>query len=457
MNFFKPKNIILIFGDIVIAIISVYAGAFLRYYGFDPLSVQEYYALVPKAITFALVAVFMCFFVDLYSVEKRQDKKEIFLRIMVAGFCTAFALGAIYYFMPFTRIIRGTLFYTVCFLVLLQSVWHAGYSLLLNLPVVAKRVLILGTGPIAQTMGMTLSSNYNGFALSGYVNCNGEQVSVPRESVIGNGDGLLAVASRERVQKIVISLSERRGALPVREVLDCKLRGIDIVDSPSFYEQLTGKLLIENMNPSHLIFSDGFRITAFRRHAKRMIDLVLAAAGIVIALPFLLVVPILVKLDSRGPVLFQQKRVGEGEKEFTLFKFRTMVDKAESESGPVWSRTGDKRITKIGRLLRKTRLDEIPQLFNVISGDMSVIGPRPERLFFVESLKKQIPYYSERHCLKPGITGWAQVRYEYGDSIEDAVEKLRYDLYYIKYQSNSLDLLIVLDTIKVVLFGRGGR
>jgi lipopolysaccharide/colanic/teichoic acid biosynthesis glycosyltransferase len=179
--------------------------------------------------------------------------------------------------------------------------------------------------------------------------------------------------------------------------------------------------------------------------------------GLLFSIPFLLIVPVLIKMDSRGPVFFKQKRVGEGEKEFTLYKYRTMVDGAEKDSGPVWSSDGDNRITILGRFLRKSRLDEIPQLYNVMRGDMSFIGPRPERPFFVESLKKQIPYYSERHCLKPGISGWAQVRYEYGDSIDDAFEKLKFDLYYIKHQSISLDILILINTMKVIMFGRGGR
>jgi len=307
------------------------------------------------------------------------------------------------------------------------------------------------------TMGDMLNRNGHGFALSGYINCVGEPVHVTRESIKGNGDRLFATATKERVNKIVVSLNERRGTLPVREVLDCKLNGIDVIDGPSFYEQLTGKLLIENMNPSHLIFSEGFRITVFRKYIKRLFDLLFAVTALIMSLPLIFIVPLLIKLDSRGPVLFRQKRLGEGENQFTLLKFRTMVDGAEKDSGPVWSTVGDSRVTRIGKLLRKTRIDELPQLFNVILGDMSFIGPRPERPFFVESLKKQIPYYSERHCVKPGITGWAQVRYEYGDSIDDAIEKLRYDLYYIKYQSITLDFLIVLDTIKVILFGRGGR
>jgi sugar transferase (PEP-CTERM system associated) len=456
-NYFTSKSIILILGDIIIAAISVYAGIFLRFLDDFSYQLQNYSPLMPRVMTFSLFIVFMNFFVDLYSIEKREGGKEIFLKILFAALTAFISLAAFYYLVPSTHLGRGLLFLSLCVAILIQFVWHTGFNLFLKLPVAAKRVLILGTGPVAETMGKILSSNNNGFALSGYINCVGEPIHVPPASIIGNGDGLLAIAMKEKVQKIVVSLSERRGTFPVREVLNCKLKGIDIIDGPSFYEQLTGKLLIENMNPSHLIFSEGFKITVFRRYFKRMFDVILAITGIVLSLPFLAIIPILIKIDSKGPVLFKQERVGEGEKCFTVYKFRTMVDEAEKETGPIWSQTGDARITKLGKFLRKTRLDEIPQLFNVLRGDMSFIGPRPERLFFVESLKKQIPYYSERHCVKPGITGWAQVRYEYGDSIEDAIEKLRYDLYYIKYQSLSLDLLIILDTIKVILFGKGGR
>ncbi|RJQ14921.1 MAG: TIGR03013 family PEP-CTERM/XrtA system glycosyltransferase [Nitrospiraceae bacterium] len=442
----------------VLAVSSAYAGTFLRFFSSQNFhGLKEYSPLMPRAVTFSFFVVIMCFFVDLYSIGKKNDRKEIFLKILLADLLAFIALGTFYYFVPSVQLGRGILFLSLCFCILGQSLWHIGYTLFLGLPAVAMRILILGTGPIAQTMGNLLLRNNKGFALAGYINCMGEQIQVPRESVLGEGEGLLDVAVKEKVQKIVVSLSERRGIFPVREVLNCKLQGIDIVDGPSFYEQMTGKLLIESMNPSHLIFSDGFRVTVFRRHLKRMVDIFLATAGIIFSIPFLLVVPALIKLDSKGPVFFRQKRVGEGERHFTLFKFRTMVDGAEKDTGPVWSKSGDSRITGMGRFLRKTRLDEIPQLLNVLSGDMSFIGPRPERPFFVESLKKQIPYYSERHCVKPGVTGWAQVRYEYGDSIEDAIEKLRYDLYYIKYQSVSLDILIVLDTVKVILFGRGGR
>ncbi len=457
MKFFSSKNILLIIGDTAIAFFSVHAAVILGFYYNYSFQFQQYSPLLLKAITFSVFIVFMCFFVDLYSIEKVDDRKEILLKILFSKLFAAVVLAAFYYFVPSTELGRGFLFIAIFISILVQSMWHIGYDFLIRLPVVAKKVLILGTGPIAKTMGKILDSNNKGFALSGYVNCLGEPIHVPSDSVIGNGESLLTIALKERVQKVVVSLSERRGTLPVREVLNCKLQGIDVIDGHAFYEQLTGKLLIENMNPSHLIFSDGFRITMLRRYIKRLFDVIFSAVSIILSLPFLIIIPVLIKMDSKGPILFKQKRVGEGEKYFTLYKFRTMVDGAEKNTGPVWSQSGDKRITKVGGFLRKTRLDEIPQLFNVIYGDMSFIGPRPERPFFVESLKKQIPYYSERHCIKPGITGWAQVRYEYGDSIEDAIEKLRYDLYYIKYQSISLDFLISLDTIKVILFGRGGR
>jgi sugar transferase (PEP-CTERM system associated) len=458
MNFFAHKNIILILGDLIIAAIAVYGGVYLRFFPIDAydgiLMVQP---ILPKAIAFSVIIIFTSFLVDLYDNERRKGRKEIISKVILSGILASFSLAACYYIIPSLLLGRGIFLFSVSLTILLQSIWHFTYDLFMKLPGNAKRVLILGTGPIAKIMGNVLYSNNNGFALSGYVNCMGEAVHVPMHSVVGNGDGILAIALKEKVQKIVVSLSERRGTFPVREVLNCKLNGIDVIDGPFFYEQMTGKLLIENLNPSHLIFSDGFRITVFRRYIKRALDVCLAFAGIFFALPFLVIIPVLIRISSRGPVFFKQMRVGEGEKNFTVLKFRTMVEGAEKDSGPVWSQSGDNRITRLGRILRKSRLDELPQLFNVIRGDMSFIGPRPERPFFVDSLKKQIPFYSERHCIKPGVTGWAQVKYEYGDSIEDAIEKLRYDMYYIKYQSISLDLLIVLDTAKVILFGRGGR
>ena len=243
----------------------------------------------------------------------------------------------------------------------------------------------------------------------------------------------------------------------MRDILKCKLKGVSIVDGLAFYEQVTGKLMVENINPSWFVFSDGFRLTPIMRIFKRFFDLVFSIFGILATLPLMPLIALTIKVTSRGPVFFRQRRVGYADKPFFIYKFRTMKNDAEKTTGAVWAQENDPRIAKGREILRKTRLDEIPQLFNVIKGDMSFVGPRPERQEFVEKLEKTIPYYTNRHCVKPGITGWAQVKYPYGASEEDALEKLRYDLFYIKNYTPSLDFLIILETIKVVLFGRGGR
>ncbi len=458
---FALKNIILVLGDIAISIISVYASFYIRLNYMDNFDTAQYMPFLPRAVTFSAFIVLMCNLMDLYAPEKRMRKREILIKILFSGFFAFISLAAFYYLVPQVTLGRGILLIAIVISFWMQLFWHIGYELRLKIPGVAKNVLILGTGPAAKTMGGLFSINGNGngnaLTLTGYVNCLNESVVVPSEYVIGNGDSILDIALREKADTIVVSLTERRGTFPVHDVLNCKLNGIEVIDGPSFYEQMTGKLLVENLNPSWFIFSDGFVVTEFIRRVKRVCDLVLAVIGLVISSPFLLIIPALVKLDSPGPILLRQKRVGAGEKEFVLYKFRTMVEDAEKETGPVWSQVGDNRVTRIGRLLRKTRLDEIPQLLNVLKGDMSFVGPRPERPFFVGTLKKQIPYYSERHCIKPGITGWAQVRYPYGASENDALEKLRYDLYYIKHLSPFLDLLIVLETVKIIIFGRGGR
>jgi sugar transferase (PEP-CTERM system associated) len=240
-------------------------------------------------------------------------------------------------------------------------------------------------------------------------------------------------------------------------VLDCKFSGIEVVDAPSFYEDLTGKLLIEDITPSWFIFSNGFKMTPAMRYYKRALDIFFSMLGLLMVMPFIPLLALAVKLDSRGPIFFRQVRVGEREKRFVLYKFRTMREDAETTTGAIWAQSNDPRITRVGRFLRTTRLDEIPQLYNVLRGDMSFIGPRPERPEFIEMLSKIIPYYTERHFVKPGISGWAQVRYPYGASVEDAIEKLRYDLYYIKNISLVLDIVIIIETVKVMLFGKGAR
>ena len=324
---------------------------------------------------------------------------------------------------------------------------------------VGKRVLIVGNGLQAELLEEFIARNRRRYVLLGRVPCSTIQGLAPSGAEPGAADGrpfsLLRLARNFMADQIVVCLAERRGVFPVEELLSCKLNGMEVLDAPSFYENAHRKLLIENITPSWFIFSHGFRVTWTLRLCKRVLDIAASLAGLAFFLPFIPFIVLAIKLDSPGPMLFRQSRVGEGDRAFTLMKFRSMRQDAEAGTGAVWAREHDPRITRVGNFLRRTRLDEIPQLVNILRGDMSLVGPRPERPEFVAELKKKIPYYSERHYVKPGLTGWAQVCYPYGSSVEDAIEKLRFDLYYIKNISIILDFYIIMKTFRVVLLGKG--
>jgi sugar transferase (PEP-CTERM system associated) len=274
--------------------------------------------------------------------------------------------------------------------------------------------------------------------------------------IIGDYNQILQICQNGGIDRIIVALDERRGKFPLEQLLFCRLKGIPVEDGISFTEQLAGKLSVENLYPSLLIFSNGFKRTALHKKIKRGLDIVGSLFGLILLSPLILLISVAIKLDNNGPVFYKQERVGEDGKIFRLIKFRSMRTDAESE-GPVWAKPNDERMTRVGRIIRKLRFDEIPQMVNVLKGEMSFVGPRPERPFFVEMLKKEIPYYSQRHVIKPGITGWAQISYHYGSSKEDALEKLKYDLFYIKHMSLLFDLMIILETLKIVLLGKGAR
>jgi sugar transferase (PEP-CTERM system associated) len=278
--------------------------------------------------------------------------------------------------------------------------------------------------------------------------------SLKRETLAST---LRALQKNRGVDRVIVAMSDRRGTMPVRELLDLRLSGIKVEEATALLEKVSGKIEVDELSPSWLIFSEGFRLNPSFLMARRFISTVVSLAGLLLVLPLLPLMALAVKLTSPGPVLYRQKRVGRYGVLFDCYKFRTMRADAEAEAGPTWAGDDDPRTTLVGRVLRRTRLDEIPQLWNVLRGDMGFVGPRPERPEFVEWLSREIPYYHLRHIIRPGLTGWAQVRYQYGASLEESKEKLRYDLYYIKNISLSLDLLIVLHTIKIVLLGRGSR
>jgi len=274
--------------------------------------------------------------------------------------------------------------------------------------------------------------------------------------ILGDYNDIPALCKKGHVDRIIVALDERRGKFPVEQLLLCRLKGIRVDDGMAFTEELAGKLSVENLRPSSLIFSDGFKRSIIFKRIKRGFDVVLSIVGLAVTMPINVVLSAAIKVDSPGSILYKQERVGKDGNIFRLLKFRSMSQDAEP-NGPVWADVSDDRATRVGKVIRKLRLDEIPQMVNVLRGEMSFVGPRPERPFFVEQLRKELPYYFQRHTVKPGITGWAQIKYPYGASKEDALEKLKYDYYYIKHMSLIFDLTVIMETIKTVLLGRGAR
>lgn len=410
-----------------------------------------------RIILFVCVLLFSSFMLEMYTSSHETSNREYLVRTLLSLVTSFFILTGLFYLTEFVLFGRGLLAVSLLIFGTLQFLSQLLYRSSSALPGFVDKVLILGTGPLARQIGNLISAKNHVYTLAGYFNCAAEPVMVPNHKIVNADDGLFAAVKLVGAQKIVVSLSERRGVFPLQEVLRCKLCGIEVVDAPSFYEQMTGKLLLENITPSWFIFSHGFKATLLLRLMKRMVDLFCASIGLLLVLPFIPLIALVIRIDSPGPIFFRQTRVGEGETLFNLFKFRSMRQDAESGTGAVWAQTKDPRVTKVGEFLRLSRIDEIPQLYNVLRGDMSLVGPRPERPEFVKKLTEVIPYYSERHYVKPGVTGWAQVRYSYGASIEDAIEKLRYDLYYIKHLSLIFDILIIMETVKVVLYRRGSR
>jgi sugar transferase (PEP-CTERM system associated) len=321
------------------------------------------------------------------------------------------------------------------------------------------RVLIFGSGPAALMVGSTLRAADPLATIVGYFpGANEKQTAVPEGQRLSAELSLTQTAHRLGVDEIIVALTERRsGSMPLRELLDCKLSGVRVFDVTTYFERMLGQIRVDFVNAGWLIFGDGFNQGFYRTAVKRVFDILCSLFLIVLASPLMLITALAIKLESQGPVFYRQERVGYNSKPFQVIKFRSMRTDAEKDGKPRWATANDNRVTRVGNFIRLVRIDELPQLFNVLNGDMSLVGPRPERPFFVEQLTTEIPYYAVRHSIKPGVTGWAQVRYQYGSTIEDSQEKLQYDLYYVKNHSLFLDFVILFETVGVVLTGKGAR
>jgi len=440
-----------IFGMVVL-------GAYLRFLG-DIASFSPYEGLFFKALLIVTSVQISLYYFDLYDLKIFRNNLELAIRLLQSLGASSILLAVIYYMLPSLIIGRGIFLISLGFMGAAIVFWRMIYNHILKTRQLDQKIMIIGSGPLAKSIANEIIEKADtGFKIVGFITENPERVGekLVNPSIIGDQSQIFDIARKENVNRIIVALEERRGKFPDAQLLECKMNGMIVEDGIEFYEHLTGRLQVESLRPSSLIFSDGFKKSKLSIWIKRVTGFTFSLIGLVLLSPFILILALLIKIDSHGSFFYHQERVGENGRVFKLLKFRSMVENAEA-NGPVWADQDDKRITRIGRWVRKWRLDEIPQMINVLKGDMSFVGPRPERPFFVEKLRKEIPFYDQRFYVKPGITGWAQIKYQYGASKEDALEKLKYDLYYIKNLSPLFDLLIIFETIKVVLFGKGAR
>jgi sugar transferase (PEP-CTERM system associated) len=416
---------------------------------------------IPRMLFFTLSVGVALTAMGLYSARQRARTLGLLLRASVAHLLALIVVAIAAYFFPALRLPPSHLLaWTAASLLLIVAI-RLIEGALLDEDGFKRRVLVYGAGQRAQNlMQLRRRSDQRGFVAVGYMPAPGEEIAVTADKVLkGDARQLRALAAELQVDEIVVAMDDRRREFPVRELLDCRLNGVEVVDLVSFLERETGRVHLDVLNPSWIIFAEGFRRDAMRQSTKRAFDVLASLVLVLLTWPIMLLTTIAIMLEEgpRAPILYRQRRVGLDGNEFDVLKFRSMRVDAEHDGKARWATGSDSRITGVGSFIRKVRIDELPQFFNVLRGDMSFVGPRPERPQFVAQLAESIPYYTERHCAKPGITGWAQICYQYGASEKDSLEKLQYDLYYVKNHSLLFDLMILLQTVEVVLLGKGAR
>jgi sugar transferase (PEP-CTERM system associated) len=412
-----------------------------------------------EALVFALMGLLSLYANSLYDFGERFSGRLLLIRLLRTFSILAMASWAFYFLVPSLETGRGVFALALLLGAGFVLAWRVVLGWVLRSESFAERILIIGSDDKAIDIAReTLQRKHLGYRVVGFLDDDPllQGVSLINPRVIGTTDQACNLARQHGVTRVVVAAMDYRGRLSMDALLDCKTNGIRVQEGSSYYEQITGKIMVEGLRKSWLVFSDGFMVSRGTLFAKRLLDILAAGIGLVLALPFMLLVAIAVRLDSPGPVFFRQDRVGRGSREFTLWKFRSMRTDAEA-GGARWAVQGDTRVTRVGRFIRKTRLDELPQLLNVLLGDMSLVGPRPERRMFVEQLKEVCPWYEQRLVVRPGLTGWAQIKAPYASTFEESIEKLKFDLYYIKNLSLFLDISILLSTARIVLLGRGAR
>ncbi len=452
-NVYYPiRTLVLLAGEALVVSTSFLLGMVLQYRG-DSYLVLNYEYGYFNILAVTLVVLLFSHWFDLYDPRHFNEKGELYFRLLLVPGILALLLAAVGYVFP--RYLLGNNAAVTGLLILTLALfgWRVAYAWLVQRPYLRERVYVVGTGERAQRLVNGLRTRPElGIEVMGW--SGNVEGAVTRDSMASH---LMELTKQRSIHRVIVAMPDRRGHLPVQELLQLRLAGIKVEEATSWLEKMSGRIEVEQLYPSWLVFADGFRFSASVMFVRRLFWLLASAVLLLVVLPLIPLVILAIKLSSPGPVLYRQKRVGRRGVTFYCYKFRTMREDAEADTGPTWADDDDPRITRVGRVLRATRLDEIPQLWCVLKGDMAFVGPRPERPEFVEWLTQQIPYYPVRHAVRPGITGWAQIHYKYGNTVEDAKQKLQYDLFYIKNASLGLDLLIMFQTIKIVLLGRGAQ
>ncbi len=450
--YYPIRTLILLLGEALIVWTSFLLAAWVTLRE-DSYLVLNYEGGWIKLFIFTGVVLLCSHWFDLYDTARLNTKGELYFRLLMVPGLLAFLMAAISYVRP--NYLLGGSSSALGLLILTVALvgWRIGFSWLVQLPILVERVYVLGTGERAQRLVQGLRQNpETGVEVASWT--GKLEGAVTRDSV---GAHLMDIVHRQKVHRVIVAMPDRRGTIPMQELLELRMQGIKIEEATSWLEKMSGKIEVENLYPSWLIFGDGFRRSTIFIVVRRIVSLFISLIGLILTLPLLPLIMLAVRLDSEGPVFYTQTRVGKAGKLFKVVKFRTMRQDAEAANGAQWAGNNDPRVTRVGKVLRTTRLDEIPQMWCVLKGDMAFVGPRPERPEFIALLSKEIPFYGVRHMVRPGVTGWAQIKYKYGSTIEDAREKLQYDLFYIKNASIGLDLLIMFQTIKTVLLRRGAQ
>ncbi len=437
---------------------ALYLGVGVRFAEGVPKSVGP---LLPRALLFAAVMLSLMAALGMYDWEWRSGLRSLLLRLGLAFGLGLVLMSLLFYLFPDTLYLgRGVFLMALGIGLAVVLFIRLGFWRWSSLAALKTRVLVLGSGSRAAKIDeiLTKQGPASGVQVVGYLPLAGTHHFISHDQILYSTEPLAVLAEKLQVDEIILAIRDRRGgALPVADLLECKLNGVRVLELSTFFERENGHLQLDSLNASWMILGDGFHQGMLRDTVKRMFDVVMSLGLLSLTLPVMVLTALAIRLESAGPVFYRQERVGQHGNPFTIFKFRSMRMDAEQDGKPCWAKADDERTTRVGRFIRKTRIDELPQTFNVFMGDMSFVGPRPERPYFVAELSQQIPYYAVRHTIKPGITGWAQVRYSYGASVDDALEKLQYDLYYVKNHSLFLDLMILFQTVQVVLWGKGAR